>query len=127
MEKTRFKAGGYQTEINKREEELAKMRQQVMSNADELKTLTVQKEQFKQQKDLYSNQIDELQKEIQRLTAKADEQDRVISTLCLAQKDQSFGAAAENMERVKEDQSRIERLAKANNKSGLSFVSAESV
>jgi len=48
MEKNRFKAGTYMTEINQREEELGRIRAQLMNNQDEMKLLTVTREQFRQ-------------------------------------------------------------------------------
>jgi hypothetical protein len=51
MEKNRFKAGTYMTEINQREEELGRIRAQLMNNQDEMKLLTVTREQFRQQKE----------------------------------------------------------------------------
>ena len=62
-----FKASSYMSEINQREEELGKMRAQLLNNQDEMKLLTVSREQLRQQKEKFEEQLKARDQELEKL------------------------------------------------------------
>lgn len=94
MEKNRFKAGTYMTEINQREEELGRIRAQLMNNQDEMKLLTVTREQFRQQKESLTEKLKDRDSEIDKLNRRLIEMNRLVDSMCVAQR--SIANNAEN-------------------------------
>lgn len=96
MEKNRFKAGTYMTEINQREEELGRIRAQLMNNQDEMKLLTVSREQFRQQKEALADKLKDRDAELERMKKKLSEMTRLVDSMTVAQrsvaKDEAGGA-----------------------------------
>ncbi len=109
------------TEINQREEELGRVRAQLLSNQDELKLLTVSREQFRQLSEKLSSGLKERDSELERLRGQVQAQNRLVDSMVIAQRGLSEvgGDQAEAMERAREDIERAERIAKSTNKSSF--------
>ena len=109
------------TEINQREEELGRMRAQVMSMQDELKLLTVSREQYRQQFDVLNNQMGDKDKQIDQMSKKLKDQNRIMDSMVVAQR--NFGGELDMnedaMERARDDLERSERLVRNTNKSSF--------
>lgn len=86
LEKNRFKAGTYMTEINQREEELGRIRAQLMNNQDEMKLLTVSREQFRQQKEDLQDKLKVRDAEVDRLNKRLIDMNRLVDSMCVAQR-----------------------------------------
>ena len=84
MEKNRFKAGSYMQEINQREEELGRIRAQLMNNQDEMKLLTVTREQFRQQKEALTEQLKVRDEECDRMKRRMVDMNRLVDSMCVA-------------------------------------------
>ena len=109
------------SEINQREEELGRMRAQVMSMQDELKLLTVSREQYRQQFDVLNNQMGDKDKQIDQMSKKLKDQNRIMDSMVVAQR--NFGGELDMnedaMERARDDLERSERLVRNTNKSSF--------
>jgi len=92
MEKNRFKAGTYMTEINQREEELGRIRAQLMNNQDEMKLLNVTREQFRQQKEALTEKLKQRDTEIDRLKRRLMDMNRLVDSMTVAQRSISHNA-----------------------------------
>eukprot|EP00347_Sterkiella_histriomuscorum_P013860 403363090 len=123
LEKNRFKASTYMSEINQREEELGRMRAQLLNNQDEMKLLTVSREQLRQQKDALTEQMRTKDMESDKLRRKCEEMSRLVENMTVAQKNMSdfIGGEdhAEMMERARDDIERADRIARTTNKSSF--------
>ncbi|CDW91378.1 UNKNOWN [Stylonychia lemnae] len=123
LEKNRFKASTYMAEINQREEELGRMRAQLLNNQDEMKLLTVSREQNRQQKETLQEQLKLRDGELDKLRKKVEEQNRLMDSMCMAQKNIGDYAGLEDqgeyMERAREDIERADRIARQTNKSSF--------
>ena len=84
MEKNRLKAGSYMQEINQREEELGRIRAQLMNNQDEMKLLTVTREQFRQQKEALTEQLKVRDEECDRMKRRMVDMNRLVDSMCVA-------------------------------------------
>ena len=84
MENNRFKAGSYMQEINQREEELGRIRAQLMNNQDEMKLLTVTREQFRQQKEALTEQLKVRDEECDRMKRRMVDMNRLVDSMCVA-------------------------------------------
>lgn len=84
MEKNRFKAGSYMQEINQREEELGRIRAQLMNNQDEMKLLTVTREQFRQQKEALTEQLKVRDEECDKMKRRMVDMNRLVDSMCVA-------------------------------------------
>ena len=124
MEKNRFKAGTYMTEINQREEELGRIRAQLMNNQDEMKLLTVTREQFRQQKEALAEQLKERDTEAEQMRRRLVDMSRLVDSMCVAQRSNARNMEAPDaaaLEKSRDDIERADRIAKSTNKS--SFMS----
>lgn len=61
------------SEINARDEEIARMRNIVMSNQDEMKLLTVSREQFRKSNEKLQERLDVREKEVENLKKKIEQ------------------------------------------------------
>ncbi len=112
------------TEINQREEELGRIRAQLMNNQDEMKLLTVTREQFRQQKESLAEKLKDRDSEIDRLKKKLSEMTRLVDSLTVAQRSvakDDAGAADQSvlLDKARDDIERAERIAKTTNKSSF--------
>jgi hypothetical protein len=126
MEKNRFKAGTYMTEINQREEELGRIRAQLMNNQDEMKLLTVTREQFRQQKEQLADQLKQRDSEIDKLKRRLMDMNKLVDSMTVAQRhiaqngDGNTPAnQAEALDKARDDIERADRIAKSTNKSSF--------
>jgi chromosome segregation ATPase len=124
MEKNRFKAGTYMTEINQREEELGRIRAQLMNNQDEMKLLTVTREQFRQQKEQLAEKLKDRDSEIDKLNRRLIEMNRLVDSMCVAQRSVANNAEApENqaaaLDKARDDIERADRIARSTTKSSF--------
>ncbi|TNV79973.1 hypothetical protein FGO68_gene1178 [Halteria grandinella] len=125
MEKNRFKAGTYMTEINQREEELGRIRAQLMNNQDEMKLLTVTREQFRQQKEALAEKLKDRDGEIDKLNRRLIEMNRLVDSMCVAQRsvaNNGDGTPAEQaaaLDKARDDIERADRIAKSTTKSSF--------
>lgn len=72
------------TEINQREEELGRIRAQLMNNQDEMKLLTVTREQFRQQKESLAEKLKDRDTEIDKLNRRLLDMNRLVDSMCVA-------------------------------------------
>ena len=108
------------TEINQREEELGRVRSQLLSNQDEMKLLTVSREQCRQQSEKMSAMLKERDSELERLRSKVQDQNRLVDSMVLAQKNLSdLEDHGEAMDRARDDIERAERIARSTTKSSF--------
>ena len=126
MEKNRFKAGSYMQEINQREEELGRIRAQLMNNQDEMKLLTVTREQFRQQKEALTEQLKVRDEECDRMKRRMVDMNRLVDSMCVAQRSVANSVdgpvdQAAALDKARDDIERADRIAKSTNKS--SFMS----
>ena len=124
MEKNRFKAGTYMTEINQREEELGRIRAQLRNNQDEMKLLTVTREQFRQQKEAIAEQLKQRDAEIDKMKRRMMDMNRLVDSMCVAQRSIAHNTegnvpANEALEKARDDIERADRIAKSTNKSSF--------
>ena len=124
MEKNRFKAGTYMQEINQREEELGRIRAQLMSNQDEMKLLTVTREQFRQQKEALAEQLRERDEECDKLKRRMVDMSRLVDSMCVAQRSVANNAEAPAdqaaaLDKARDDIERADRIARSTNKSSF--------
>jgi chromosome segregation ATPase len=123
MEKNRFKAGTYMTEINQREEELGRIRAQLMNNQDEMKLLTVTREQFRQQKEALAEKLKDRDSEIDKLNRRLIEMNRLVDSMCVAQRsvaNQGEGVdQAAALDKARDDIERADRIARSTAKSSF--------
>ena len=120
LEKNRFKASSYMSEIHQREEELGRIRAQLLSNQDEMKLLTVSREQCRQQAEKLAEQVRERDRELERARAQLSDKNRLMDSMVMAQRNLGDGEdQAEALDRAREDIERVERIAKSTTKSSF--------
>ena len=107
------------SEINQREEELGKIRAQLMSNQDELKLLTVSREQLRQQKEVLAVQFRDRDSENERLKKKVEELTRLCDSMCMAQRNNSDLPQHEVLDKARDEIERADRIARSTNKSSF--------
>lgn len=66
MEKSRFKASSYMNEINQREEELGRVRQNLVDTQEENKQLTVSREKFRKQNEFLAKELKQMELEFEK-------------------------------------------------------------
>lgn len=71
-------------EINQREEELGRIRAQLMNNQDEMKLLTVTREQFRQQKEALTEQLKVRDEECDKMKRRMVDMNRLVDSMCVA-------------------------------------------
>lgn len=111
-------------EINQREEELGRIRAQLMNNQDEMKLLTVTREQFRQQKEALVISLKERDSEVERLNKKLREMTKLVDSMCVAQKSLNHNDSAPidqavALDKARDDIERADRIAKSTNKSSF--------
>ena len=74
MEKSRFKASNYMNEINQREEELGRVRSNLVDMQEENKQLTVTREKFKAQNVFLAKELKAMELEFNQQKKKIEEQ-----------------------------------------------------
>ena len=89
VEKSRFKASSYMNEINQREEELGRVRANLVDMQEENKQLTVTREKFKAQNVFLAKELKTMELEFNQQKKKIEEQQRLIDNLCVTQKVQN--------------------------------------
>ena len=122
VEKSRFKASSYMEQINQREEELGRVRQNLVNAQEENKQLTVTREKFRQQNEFLSNDLKEMENEFAVQKRKIEEQQRLIDSLCVTQKVQNHSLSGAGnhdamMQKAAEESQRNERIAMGTNRS----------
>jgi len=63
---------------------LGRIRAQLMNNQDEMKLLTVTREQFRQQKEALVTSLKERDAEVERLNKKLKEMTKLVDSMCIA-------------------------------------------
>jgi hypothetical protein len=63
VEKSRFKASSYMNEINQREEELGRVRSNLVDAQEENKWLTVTREKFREQNEFLAKELKQMENE----------------------------------------------------------------
>ncbi len=110
-------------EINAREEELGKMRSQIISHQDEAKMLTVSREQCRSQSEALQQQMKKKDLQLQKFQKLNEEQSDMIENLCTAQKNLNMSSSmfqGEAIDKAREEIERAQRIAKST--SGGSFM-----
>lgn len=74
VEKSRFKASGYMTEINQREEELGRVRSNLMDAQEENKNLTVTREKMRKQNEFLAKELKTMEETFAQQKRKMEEQ-----------------------------------------------------
>jgi hypothetical protein len=95
-----------------------------MNNQDEMKLLTVTREQFRQQKEALVISLKERDAEVERLNKKLKEMTKLVDSMCVAQKSLNHnevapGDQAAALDKARDDIERSERIAKSTNKSSF--------
>ena len=83
VEKSRFKASSYMNEINQREEELGRVRANLVDAQEENKLLTVTREKIRQQNDFLAKELKQMEYDFEMMKKKNEEQQRLIDNLCM--------------------------------------------
>ena len=73
IEKGRFKASSYMNEINQREEELGRVRSNLVDAQEENKQLTVSREKIRQQNEFLSKELKTMELEFEKKQSKIEE------------------------------------------------------
>ena len=63
---------------------MGRIRAQLMNNQDEMKLLTVTREQFRQQKEALVTSLKERDAEVERLNKKLKEMTKLVDSMCIA-------------------------------------------
>jgi hypothetical protein len=95
-----------------------------MNNQDEMKLLTVTREQFRQQKEALVFSLKERDGEVERLNKKLKEMTKLVDSMCVAQKslnhnDSAPADQAAALDKARDDIERADRIAKSTNKSSF--------
>lgn len=95
-----------------------------MNNQDEMKLLTVTREQFRQQKEALVISLKERDAEVERLNKKVKEMTKLVDSMCVAQKSLNHnetapGDQAAALDKARDDIERAERIAKSTNRSSF--------
>lgn len=124
VEKSRFKASNYMNEINQREEELGRVRSNLVDAQEENKQLTVSREKLRQQNEFLSKELKQMEDEFAKQKRKISEQQRLIDNLCMTTKvqnqslkDMAGGSQEVMMQKANEESQRNERIALGTNRS----------
>jgi hypothetical protein len=111
VDKSRFKVNSYQREIDVREEEIGRLKNQLMNKDDAIKVISVAQERFKQQ-------TMELEEEVQRkaimirtMGTSIKDGEKAVDSLSLNRR--AEGTALLEVEHLKADNARLVRLLKS--------------
>ena len=96
----------------------------MMSNQDEMKLLTVTREQFRQQKEALSEQLRERDEECDKLKRRMVDMSRLVDSMCVAQRSVANNAEAPAdqaaaLDKARDDIERADRIARSTNKSSF--------
>jgi len=123
VEKSRFKASSYMNEINQREEELGRVRSNLVDAQEENKWLTVTREKFREQNEFLPKELKQMENEFSLQKNKIEEQQRLIDSLCCTKKvvNPSLPTGIENydamMGTAAEEAQKNERIAQGTSRS----------
>jgi hypothetical protein len=124
VEKSRFKASGYMTEINQREEELGRVRSNLIDAGEENKGLTVTREKMRKQNEFLAKELKTMEETFAQQKRKMEEQQRLIDNLTMTSKvhnaslkDAAGGSEGGMMQKAQEEALKNERIAAGVNRS----------
>ena len=110
-------------EINQREEELGRVRSNLVDAQEENKQLTVSREKIRQQNEFLSKELKTMESEFEKQQRKVEEQQRLIDSLCVTQKVQNESLGPKDgghgafMNKAADEAQRNERIAMGTNRS----------